>query len=444
MKKAAIYMRVSTDRQAQEGDSIPAQRSALRKYIDDHPDMVFAGEYLDDGISGTKEERDELQRLLSDVRERKIDLVLVTKLDRLYRSIRHYLNLQDTLDRYNVNWMAIWEPIYDTSTPQGRLIINQMMSIAQFEAENTGQRIKQVFNYKVSQGEAIFGHLPPGLTIVDKHIVPNDDAPLIRRLFEYYDRCGCLAQTTREFMAYPLPHTKSGIKNLLTNRKYLGEYRNNSNYCEPIIDRELFENVQRKLSINIKKSQKRTYLFSGLIKCPSCGMIMTSGTCIQTRKNGTQRMYLWYRCNRYYSLHSCTCNRVIYEAALERYLLENIRKQVENLVLTATVHGPRITDNGPKISALEKRLERLKVLYIDGLITIDEYKTDREGISAEIAAVRAQKAPEGPNVDGLRDLLAQPFEAIYSGFTAEERRYFWRSLVRWITPTDHGYEITYL
>ena len=63
MKRVAIYIRVSTSLQAQEGDSIPAQRDALRKYIDSHDDMIFCGEYLDDGISGTKSDRDELQRL---------------------------------------------------------------------------------------------------------------------------------------------------------------------------------------------------------------------------------------------------------------------------------------------------------------------------------------------------------------------------------------------
>ena len=68
MKRTAIYLRVSSDRQAREGDSIPAQRAALRTYINDHPDLTFVGEYLDDGISGTKySQRDELQRLLEDV-----------------------------------------------------------------------------------------------------------------------------------------------------------------------------------------------------------------------------------------------------------------------------------------------------------------------------------------------------------------------------------------
>ena len=89
MKRTAIYLRVSSDKQAKEGDSIPAQRDALRKYIDDRDDLTFAGEYLDDGISGTKADRDELQRLLDDVEAGKIDLIIFTKLDRWFRSVRH-------------------------------------------------------------------------------------------------------------------------------------------------------------------------------------------------------------------------------------------------------------------------------------------------------------------------------------------------------------------
>ena len=135
-------MRVSSDKQAQEGDSLAAQRAALLKHINDRPDLVLAGEYMDDGISGTKySQRDELQRLLDDVAAGKIDLIAFTKLDRWFRSVRHYTATQAILDKYNVGWTAIWEPIYDTTTPQGRLIVNQMMSIAQFEAENTSRLI---------------------------------------------------------------------------------------------------------------------------------------------------------------------------------------------------------------------------------------------------------------------------------------------------------------
>ena len=100
MKRAAIYMRVSTQIQAKEGDSIPAQREALHKYIDSRPDLVCVGEYLDDGISGTKYDRDELQKMLSEVEDGKIDLIVVTKMDRLHRSLKNFLDMQDILDKH--------------------------------------------------------------------------------------------------------------------------------------------------------------------------------------------------------------------------------------------------------------------------------------------------------------------------------------------------------
>ena len=138
MKTAALYLRVSSDRQAKEGDSIPAQRKALREYAASHHMRIYR-EYVDDGISGTKySQRDELQALLDDVRAGHIDIILFTKLDRWFRSVRHYTRTQEILDKHGVPWFAIWEPVYDVSTPQGKLIIHQMMSIAEFEAANPG------------------------------------------------------------------------------------------------------------------------------------------------------------------------------------------------------------------------------------------------------------------------------------------------------------------
>ena len=122
----ALYIRVSSDKQAREGDSVPAQLDALRKYATEHNLHVYR-EYIDDGISGTKySQRDELQALLDDVRAGHIELIIFTKLDRWFRSVRHYTHTQEILDAHNVGWLAIWEPIYDTTTHQGRLIVNRL------------------------------------------------------------------------------------------------------------------------------------------------------------------------------------------------------------------------------------------------------------------------------------------------------------------------------
>lgn len=444
MKRVGIYMRVSSDRQAQEGDSIPAQRDALIRYIDNSPDMICAGEYLDDGISGTKDDRDELQRMLSDVRAGKIDMILVTKLDRLYRSIRHYLNLQDTLDKYGVTWKAIWESIYDTSTPQGRLIINQMMSIAQFEAENTGQRIRQVQAYKVSKGEVISGQTPVGYKIVNKHLVPDENAHIVRQMFEYYSMCGNVDKTIRHFDHYGIfPRTKPAWKFILTNTKYTGVFRDNDHFCEPIISRELFEDVQRKVLMNVKKSQKHTYIFSGLIRC-ECGRVM-AGT-FRRNKNGREVNLKQYRCAAHYgSVSRCDNAKHIAEHILERYLLERVRSDLNGLVLDAEINIRPNNDNALRIAYLRRKADRLKELFVNDLITIEEYKQDREVIMSEIAELEAAAVQEPKDVSQIKELLSQPFEKIYETFTDDERRYFWRSIIQSIRfYRNRNIEVFYL
>lgn len=447
MKRTAIYMRVSSMIQAQEGDSIPAQKDALRKYIDSHDDMILAGEYCDDGVSGTRDDRDELQRLLTDVKSGKIDMIIVTKLDRLYRSIRHYLNLQDTLDRYGVYWLAIWEPIYDTSTPQGRLIINQMMSIAQFESENTGQRIRQVQSFKVSKGEVISGSTPPGYSIVNKHLVPNEHADAVRDVFKHYSLTGNLHETMRYAAAYGVfPSTSSAFHNILSNPTYIGVKRDNPSFCEPIIDNALFADVQRKLSMNVKISQKRTYIFSGLIRCAECGCVMAGLQQHVSSRNKTPMNA--YRCAKRYSsggLRRCDNTKVMREHILEKYLLDNIRPLIKDLVLQYKVRQKPQRNAKKQIEKLEKKKTRLKDLYLSGMITLDEYKTDRESIDTQIASVTPKNAPKCHDTTLLEDFIAKDIESLYGDFTASERRYLWRSVIKEIRfDKNRNIEIIFL
>ena len=427
MKRTAIYIRVSTSTQAQEGDSIPAQRDALRKYIDSHNDLIFAGEYIDEGVSGQKDDRDELQRLLSDVCAGKVDLILITKLDRLYRSIRHYLNMMDVLNKYGVGWQAIWEN-YETTTPQGRLIVNQMMSFAQFEAEQTGQRIRQVQAYKVAQGEVISGSTPPGFRIVNKHLVPDNNAHIIRQAFEFYSICGNLDKTMKQFDHHGIfPRTRAAWKDLLLNEKYIGCSRGNTNYCEPIIEIDLFEDVKRKLKMNVKCSQRHTYIFSGLIRCAECGRVM-AGLC-RKKRNGKIVNSKTYRCHKHYTtIERCGNSKTIQENILERYLLDQVRPQLQDIVMQAEVKAKTQTDTKSRKQTLERRLDRLKELYINELISLDEYKADRQAIISDLQAL---SMPEPiTDTQSINELLKQPFEAIYATFNEEERRFFWRSIIK--------------
>ena len=434
MKRTAIYIRVSSDKQVQEGDSIPAQRTALRKYIDDRPDLTFAGEYMDDGISGTKySQRDELQRLLEDVKDGKVDLIIFTKLDRWFRSVRHYTATQEILDRAGTGWKAIWEPIYDTTTPQGRLIVNQMVSIGQYEAENTGQRIRQVQQYKITQGEVISGSTPAGYSIVNKHLVPNADAPFVRECFQDYANCGNLFATLGRWGGtHGIPRSKYAVKRMLMNPLYIGRHRYGvEGFCDPIVEMDLFEDVQRKLSMNIKKSQKRVYLFSGLIRCGECGKVFAAQRRIRKRGN-YQEEERTYRCTHHYNFKPRLCDNAkqLSETTLEKYLLNSIADIMKDTVLSYEVEEAPQRDREKQLAAINRKIDRLKELYVNELISIDEYKQDKEALAQQAAELEAVPAPPKRAIEELERLMQMDIRGIYADLSVPERRMFWRGIIK--------------
>ena len=197
MLRVAVYIRVSTDQQAKKGDSVDEQKATCIEYVNEHENMILFGTYIDDGVSGQKLDRGEFTRLMNDVRAGNIDLIVFTKLDRWFRSLRHYLNTQEILQKCNVDWLAISQPYYDTTTPQGRAFVAQSMVFAELEAQNTSQRIMSVFDFKYKQGEVLSGKVPLGYSIVDKHLSPNDDAPKVLAIFQRFSQFGSLNDTVR-------------------------------------------------------------------------------------------------------------------------------------------------------------------------------------------------------------------------------------------------------
>lgn len=424
MIKTACYIRVSSDRQAKEGESVPAQREALDLYIKEHKELKKVGEYLDDGISGTKfKERDELQRMLADVKAGKIDKIIFTKLDRLYRSIRHYTATQETLDQYGVTWVAIWEPVYDTSTPAGRLIVNQMMSIAQFEAENTGQRIRQVMDYKRRRGEVLSGHVPFGYKIEEKHLIPDAKTENVaRELFETYSKTSSLTETMRLLEGTGIPTHISSINDLLRNTTYIGKHNGRDDYCEPIIPPELFDDVQRKLKMNIRtKTAQHTYIFTGLLRC-SCGKKMSGSTHRGARKK--------YRCEGYYKKAGCINGWKPAETEIENYLIKNLYDLIRAEMRPREYEikeQDRTPDAGAQIDAIKHKIDRLKDLYINDLIDIETYKADLAKFNEMITEIESR--PRKRDFKTLEAVLRLDIPAIYKTLSEAEKRRFWRGFI---------------
>ena len=427
MKRVALYARVSTDQQVREGDSIQAQITALREYAKKNGHEIV-GEYIDDGVSGTLlNERDELQRMLDDVRDGKIELVIFTRLDRYFRNLKHYLNTQETLDQYGVPWIAIWES-YTTATAAGRLIINQMLSFAQFESENTSVRIRHVFDFKKQSKEVLSGQVPFGYKIVDKHYeIDPDKAKIARSLFETYISTGNMCETMRLTQGQGLPKTQRGIKCMLQNRKYLGEAYGQTGYMPPIIDEETFDTVQRMLKMNIKSRRTNVYIFSGLIWCSDCNNKMTGTT---DEYHAKKRRYKIYRCMYHYRpLKTCQNSKSINESKLEKYLVENL-KDLAFADIQEKENGKSV-DYEKQIAATEKKLARLKELYINELISLDEYKADAAKFSEDIKDFR-QKAREleGSDKTQLKNLIGTNLADWYWTLKEEERRTIWRSVIK--------------
>ena len=433
MIRTALYARVSTNRQAKEGDSIPAQLSALREYVNNNDKCINVGEYIDDGVSGTKNDREELQRLLNDVKEDKIDKIIFVKLDRWFRSIKHYINTQDILEKHNCTWLAIWEPIYDSSTAQGRMIINSMMNIAQFEAENTSSRIRQVFEYKAQQGEILSGKVLFGYQITDKHLtIDPAAAPVVRALFDEYAKNNSLSDAVRLAGELGRITDTRSMKRLLKNRKYIGEYRGNPNYCPPIIERAVFDAVQIGLARNIKQSQKRTYIFSGLLVCAECGRKM-AGTNHATRRNGKEYPLTLYRCNGHYSpMVHCSQARTIAETTIENAVLKAVKAEVDKITIEQSKPRQKGAQRATaaKEKAITRKLERLKAAYLNGAIPLDEYKTDREQLTEELTALKASERRQTAPAVRLDKVFTSDFETVYKALNASERRRLWRSVIK--------------
>ena len=429
MKRTAIYMRVSTTRQAEEGDSIPAQRDALHKYINDHPDLIFSGEYLDDGISGTKLDRDEYQRLLSDIQSGSIDLVICTKLDRLHRGLRNFLNMQDVMEKSGCNWLAIWESMYDSSTPQGKMIINTMVNLAQFEAENTGQRIRQVFDYKRKQGEVTNGKIPYGYKVESKHLVPDEETSKNAvAIFEYFAKTGTVNDTMRYAFGLGYTATRMALKNMLSNPVYIGRRNGIDGFCQPIIDRDLWEQVQRGLDRSIRNNAKRTYVFAGLIVCAECGHRMTSST----RPGRTGTPYILYRCQKKYNRVIATCGntRTLYETTLENMLLDRIPDMITEKQRQVRKEAESSPDPSKRIAALKRKIDRLKELYLAEEIGLEEYRADKANYMAEIAELEKERSSKHDNYDHILTLFVPDLKDRYQTWEKEDRRHFWRQIIK--------------
>jgi len=430
MLRCAIYIRVSTEEQVVHGLSIDTQKVDLTEYAKNNS-YEIVDYYIDGGKTARKglSNRLELQRLLEDIKLNKIDIIIFTKLDRWFRNVRDYHKVQEILELNKVHWKTIFEN-YDTSTSNGRLHINIMLSVAQDEADRTSERIKAVFKNKLKNGEAISGSLPMGYKIENKHVVIDEEkAPIARDIFEFYEYYQSQTQVFKEiFKKYNLSLCDKTISRVLKNKIYIGIYRDHENFCPPLIESDKFHKIQHILKTrNIKYTPtQRTFIFTSLLTCKECNHKMVANAQIRNYKSGRVE-YILYKCNQFYSRHICSHNKVIYENKIEKYLLDNIESEIEKLIYNYELE--EIPHSKSKINKtnIRKKLEKLKELYVNELIDIEMYKVDYNNYMSILNTV--DEVPKKRNIEPLKEFLNSNFKSLYIYLTQEEKRIFWRSIV---------------
>jgi DNA invertase Pin-like site-specific DNA recombinase len=270
--RCAIYTRVSTDQGLdQEFNSLDAQYDSSSAYIKSQAHAgwtLIKARYDDGGYSGGSTDRPNLQRLLDDIRARKIDVIVVYKVDRLTRSLVDFAKLVELFDAHGVSFVSVTQQ-FNTTTSMGRLTLNVLLSFAQFEREVTSERIRDKIAASKRKGLWVGGPLPLGYDMKDGKIaVVKSEAEQVRLIFQrYLDLSGvnALVQDLRErnlrTKTRPLPTggTRGGIPfergtlfYLLRNRFYIGEVNYKGEVLPgeqpPIIERALFDAVQQKLT----------------------------------------------------------------------------------------------------------------------------------------------------------------------------------------------------
>jgi len=271
VQRCAVYTRKSSEEGLeQDFNSLQAQREACEAFIKSQAGegwrLVKTG-YDDGGISGGTMVRPALQRLLSDIEEGRIDVVVVYKVDRLTRSLADFAKMVEIFDAQHVSFVSITQQ-FNTTTSMGRLTLNVLLSFAQFEREVTGERIRDKIAASKKKGMWMGGVPSLGYDVCDRRLVINqDESKLVRHIYKRYLELGSVRLLKHELDQGGIvsktrvsrngsrsggrPFLRGALYELLANPIYIGEVRHKgvryAGQHEAIADQDTWEKVQRRL-----------------------------------------------------------------------------------------------------------------------------------------------------------------------------------------------------
>lgn len=469
MKKKLVggYIRVSTERQV-EGYSIEGQITQIEQYCRFNG-YELVDIYADRGISGKSMNRPELQRMLNDAKNGKLDCVMVYKTNRLARNTSDLLTIVEELHRQNVEFFSLSERI-EVKNSTGKLMLQILASFSEFERNTILENIYIGQHQRALEGY-YQGNLPLGYNNIPDNkkelMINQHEANIVKYIFESYAKGHGYRKIANALnhKGYVTkkgnPFSISAITYILSNPFYIGkiQFAKYKDWNEkrrkglndkpviaqgkhsPIISQDLWDKVQmRKKQIKEKPQVhgKGTNLLTGIIRCPQCGAAMAASNTTNTLKDGTKKRIRYYSCSNFRNKGSKVCSANSVRAdVIEKYVMDQILeivksdkviKQVvervnqENRVDVAALNHDiaykqqQFDEINTKLKNLVQTIEDNPDLTSALKPTIHQYETQLNDITNQMNQLKQQQNQEKPSYDTkqIALLLQRIFQNIES------------------------------
>jgi DNA invertase Pin-like site-specific DNA recombinase len=393
--KCAIYTRKSCEEGLeQDFNSLDAQRASGENYIasQTHENWRLISKHYDDGgYSGGNTNRPALQELFDDIRTGLIDMVVVYKIDRLSRSIFDFAKIVELFEKHSIGFVSVTQS-FNTSTSSGKLMLNMLLSFAQYEREITGERIRDKFAESKKKGMWMGGCVPLGYKVENRKLmIVEDDARIVRFIYgeflkieSFYGVAHLLNRLGYRTKVKQLKNGKTvggqlfepkAVLKILKTPYYKGYVPHKGNMYkgehEAVISEETWDKVQEKFAQRATEKKPRhkssnRALLSGLIRCATCDRLMAPTSC---RKNGTVK-YHYYTC--YNQVKYKTCKALFKSVPaepIERNVVEEALRIIKSpeivLKINKLAEKQGNTDKADFFNALKNLNESWEYLYIE-------------------------------------------------------------------------------
>ncbi len=387
--RCAVYTRKSTEEGLQQDfNSLDAQRESAEAYITSQKTegwVCLPDRYDDGGYTGGNMERPALQRLLIDIEAGKVDCVAVYKVDRMSRSLLDFARMMETFEKHQVSFVSVTQH-FNTATPMGRLILNILLSFAQFEREIISERTRDKIAAARRKGKWAGGKPLLGYDLLaapggSRLIVNEEEAARVRTIFELYlqherlipvvgelDRRGWRTKqwlTRKGETCGGRPFDKNALFKLLTNPGYLGKVKHHNDLYDgehdAIVDEAIWNRVQAILSRNGRSGAglvKNKYgaLLKGLLRCVPCDSAM-----IHSISSKGPKRYRYYVCGKAMKRGWHTCpSKSVPVGELDRFVVEQIRRVGRDPTLVAETIRQVRAQSKRAIAEMEREQTRLE------------------------------------------------------------------------------------